>query len=82
MHTYVRRNILPSHVDVHGGRLRWQFHRQHCHGAPWSESRYSNQWTFCDNRLGPDGNRTFHFLTAPRKAIILFYRSHPLLISL
>lgn len=77
MHTYVRRNILPRYIYVHRWWLLRQLHRQHHHGASRAEGCYTDQWAFRGSRLRLDGHCTFHFLTAARKAIISFYRSHP-----
>lgn len=60
MHSYVRRNILPSYVDVHGGRVPWQFHRQHGHGTPRTEGCTSIQWIVSGGGFGPNGHCTVH----------------------
>jgi len=77
VHSHVRYNILPRHIYVHGRWLLRQLHRQHRHGASRAEGCYTDQRAFRGSRLRLDGHCTFHFLTAARKAIISFYRSHP-----
>lgn len=76
MHSYVRCNVLPSHVGVHSGRLPWQLRRRHGHGAPRTEGRPPIQWASCGDRFGPYGHCTLHCPTTPRKAISSFYCDH------
>jgi MFS family permease len=81
MHSYVRRSILPSYGDVHGGRFPWQLHRRHGHGASRSENCPPIQWAVYSGRFGPNGHCTFHYPTGPRKVISSIAATTPHLVA-